>query len=340
MKKIVFFVEYFNHDGISNQIEILSKSLIDLYKIEIVCFKNYKKFKNKKIEITEINIDNNRLNKLMPGLLSKQIKKYIETKVADIFIVVDSFFVNYISKKEFNSTNLIYWMHSFDIDKKILNKIKDYDSVVVPSNCLKDKVDSALNNVIIIPNAIVLPNKTKSYDKTNKIVTVSKLVNDKNISDLIYVVREIVNKGVDISFNIIGDGPERNNLINLIKNEKLGKNINMLGFYEHDDILTELMESDIFLFASNKETFGISVLEAMSVGLPVVCFDDDAIGEIINDDIDGFIIKNRLYEDMTDKVIMLLDNVEMQENIGLCAIEKSRNYDVYVIKREWLKILK
>lgn len=335
MKKIVFFIKDFNHDGISNQIEILAKSLIDLYKIEIVCLNNNKDIKNKKLEITEINVDENIFSKLAPSLV---IRKSIDNICGDIFIITDPLFINYVSKKEFSDTNIIYWMHSLDLDKRILNKIFDYDNIVVPSIFIKEELNS--RKVIVIPNAISLSNKLKKYNNTMKLLTVCKLTQDKSVSELIRVVKEIVSKGYNVSFNIIGDGPERNNIMKLIKTENLGNNINMLGFYNHDDINQELLDADIFLFASNTETFGISVLEAMSVGLPVVSFDDRAIRELINDDIDGFIIENRSYIDMADKVISLLEDVNIQENIGSCAIEKSINYDINVIKREWLKILK
>ena len=338
MKKIAFFIDEFKNNGVSNQIEILSKSLIELYKVDIYCFKSSKKLNDKKIGLNIIDQSSSFIYKLLKSKSKNEIKKYINGIDADTFIVCDEVFLNYIDKKDYKNINLIYWVHN--IYEGMIKNIKLYDSVIVPSDNIKNKYFSDINNVYVIPNAINIVDNIKKYDSNNRIITVSKLSKDKCITDLIYVMKEVVNKNKNIVLNIIGDGEERVNILRLIKSLNLSNNINMLGFYEHEDLIAELKDSDVFIFASNNETFGISVLEAMSIGLPVVVFEDECINEFINDEIDGFIIENRSYEDMAVKVIQLLDNQKLQKEIGSCAVEKSRNFDVNVIKREWLRIIK
>lgn len=340
MKRIAFFVESFKNDGVSNQIEVLSKSLTDLYKVEIYCINKEKEILDKKINLCEISIDTTILDKVFKSRFNKELRKYIQNINADTFIICDNLFLELIEKKDYRDKNIIYWLHNLDIDEKSKEIVKCYDSIVVPSNYIKSLIFGDVNIINVIPNSISVPDKYKEYDGTNRLITVSKLSKNKCIIDLVYVVKEIVISGYNVSLNIIGDGEERNKILDLIKSNDLTNNINMLGFYEHDDIASELMDSDVFLFASNTETFGISVLEAMSVGMPVVAFDDPCIKELINDEIDGFIISNRDIRKMADKVIELLNDKKMQKDIGNCAIEKSRNYDINVIKREWLRILK
>jgi glycosyltransferase involved in cell wall biosynthesis len=144
----------------------------------------------------------------------------------------------------------------------------------------------------------------------------------------------------DIVLNIIGDGDERVELIQNIKDKGIEKNVLLLGTCHLDEIIEELIDSSVFITTSEVETFNLAVLQAMSVGLPVVCFENESTKSLITNEIDGILVENRNLESFSDNIIDLINDLDKRNNIGECAIEKSINYDVNVIKREWIKLFK
>jgi len=73
---------------------------------------------------------------------------------------------------------------------------------------------------------------------------------------------------------LIGEGPEYANIRNLIDGKKINNTIHLSGFYnDHDDLIAQLKSSKIFVLPSTREGFGITALEALACGLPVVTVD-------------------------------------------------------------------
>ena len=73
-----------------------------------------------------------------------------------------------------------------------------------------------------------------------------------------------------VNLTIVGDGPEYNNLNNLIKTLKMEKQISLYGSANREEVKMLLQKSDAFVFSSQYETFGVVLIEAMACGLPVV----------------------------------------------------------------------
>jgi hypothetical protein len=111
-------------------------------------------------------------------------------------------------------------------------------------------------------------------------ICIGRLAPFKNQKFLIKVAKEI--KRNDFYILIVGDGDEYENLKKEIEKEKLEDRLRLLGFIPSDEIPYYLKASDIFLYPSLKEGFGIVVLEAMAVGLPVVIFREIYIEEFGN----------------------------------------------------------
>ena len=119
----------------------------------------------------------------------------------------------------------------------------------------------------------------------NTILYIGRISKEKSLTvclDAIYVIsREISN----VRFVIVGSGPDEVEIKQYAKDLDIEDNVIFLGAISHD----ELMQSDIFeksqlfLTASTTETQGITLLEAMSAGLPTVGVDIKGVGEIIED---------------------------------------------------------
>ncbi len=104
-------------------------------------------------------------------------------------------------------------------------------------------------------------------NKTN-FISVGSLVDGKCFDLLLKAFSKLSFK--DKHLIIIGDGPKRHELENMIKELGLESTVEMTGNLSRDEILPKYHESDVFVLPSNSETFGVVYIEAMASGLPVI----------------------------------------------------------------------
>ncbi|MDY6933220.1 MAG: glycosyltransferase family 4 protein [Spirochaetota bacterium] len=101
------------------------------------------------------------------------------------------------------------------------------------------------------------------------LITIGRLVKRKAMDVIINAISMIPDDRIQLF--IVGDGPDRINLENLVKNLKLEKRIHFLGYLSDEEKYKYLSVSDIFILPSMHEGFGIVYMEAMYCGLPIVC---------------------------------------------------------------------
>lgn len=150
---------------------------------------------------------------------------------------------------------------------------------------------------------------------------IGRLVPQKGISTFLQVTEILAQKRDDIVFPIIGDGPLRSNLEAEAYRLRLQDRVIFMGF--RADAISILKHFDVFLFTSDYEPFGIVLTEAMAAGIPVVALDHEgAVSEIIDDGIDGFIVKQKNFTLLAEKVLALLENSSLSEQIRQNAQKK------------------
>ena len=250
-----------------------------------------------------------------------------ETTIANIFlkkkiirkIVGDPVWERAYSKakisESFDEFQVKNYGFSISLQKKVRSfSIKKSDIVVTPSKHLKNFILNLgfKNKIEIINNGVFIPEENTNIftnDQIN-ITIVSRLVSHKNIKKIIRAISDL--NDPLIYLNIIGDGPELNQLqkISLESNNK--DNIIFHGKLNRDDINHIFLKSDIYIQASNYEGLPHSLLEAMSYGIPVLCTPVGECKEILGNEDRGYIldlpvsknnIKSKISEIISEKNI-------------------------------------
>jgi 1,2-diacylglycerol 3-alpha-glucosyltransferase len=100
-----------------------------------------------------------------------------------------------------------------------------------------------------------------------------------------------------------------------------------LGFVDFAKAPEVYSEADIFIFASNTETQGMVILEAMASSLPVLAVKDRVFEDIIDDGVDGFLAKKNK-DQFSKKLLALLKDDSLRSKIGSAARKKAEKYSI------------
>ncbi|GAG26330.1 unnamed protein product, partial [marine sediment metagenome] len=125
-------------------------------------------------------------------------------------------------------------------------------------------------------------------------------------------------------FLIIGDGPERKNLENLIKKYQLQDKVFLLG--RMPDAYQYLRAFDVFVLPSLKEGFPWVILEAMAAEVPIVATKVGAVPEVIENGKSGFLVEVKDIEGLTKKIQNFLEDSELQTKFVREAKEKLKDF--------------
>ncbi|NEP08256.1 MAG: glycosyltransferase family 4 protein, partial [Okeania sp. SIO4D6] len=125
---------------------------------------------------------------------------------------------------------------------------------------------------------------------------------------------------------IVGDGPMRDEISNRLT--KLTKNVYLLGRVPPENIPNILKNSDFHVTASEKETRGLTVLEAFAAGIPVVAPQAGGVMENIQDGWNGLLFKPRNQENFCEKLKLLIEDSNLRIQMGINAKES-------VVKYSW-----
>lgn len=188
-----------------------------------------------------------------------------------------------VLKRKFN-VPLVITEHSSKLNKDIslLSKLdiklanfayQNADAIIAVSNCLSTNLRNNFNIQSYVVNNIVDCESFKFVNRTKQdkfsFVSVGNLIPRKCFGLLIDSFK-MANFPENVSLKIIGDGIEMNDLKNKIENLELSQNICLLGNLRREKIYEEMKQCDAFVLASQNETFGVVLIEAMFTGLPVV----------------------------------------------------------------------
>ena len=161
--------------------------------------------------------------------------------------------------------------------------------------------------------------KYRLNNKKKRVISVCRLVKQKNIFEIIKIAKICQ----DYNFIIIGNGPLYGEIINLINYEKI-RNVTLTGCL--DNVYPFLINSDIFLSTSLYEGLPISVLEAMSAGLPILA--SKVIGNIdtIENGKSGYFYDLGDIQQAANLIINIMEDQKLKEKLGKASKLRQRNF--------------
>lgn len=211
----------------------------------------------------------------------------------------------------------------------ISRDVDDYFQQNLPSALRKNI--RLINNGFFY-NSFENQHERKSCGNPLKLLSIGSLVNKKNQAYLIPVVKDLKARGMDVELNLLGDGPNRKMIQELILSEGLENQIHLRG--NVNNVKDYLLASDIYLHPATYEPFGLALLEAMASGLPVVSLNGRGNKDIIMHKENGFVFEKEERDQFIETILMLSKDSTTYQKISLEGKKRSKAFDmpVYIEK--------
>jgi glycosyltransferase involved in cell wall biosynthesis len=160
--------------------------------------------------------------------------------------------------------------------------------------------------------------KSLGIDENDIVITnVGRLSPEKGHEALLGAMEKIFSNGTSAKLVIVGDGKLRSSLQSTVRGRGLEDKIRFMGI--RDDVNEILKNSDIYVNSSSIEGLPLTVLEAMSAGLPVVATRVGAIPHVIEHNVNGLLVDSGDKEGMTKAIDSLVNNKDLRRRLGDAA---------------------
>ncbi len=178
-----------------------------------------------------------------------------------------------------------------------------------------------------------------------RIATTGRLVEKKGIEYSIRAVAKLAKVNQNIEYNIIGDGPLKEDLQQLIQKLDVSDTVKLLGWKQQQEIVEILNNSHIFVAScvtgndGNEEGIPNVLKEAMAMGLPVIGTLHAGIPELIEDGISGFLVPERDVDAIAEKLSYLIEHPQVWTEMGRAGRARvEADYDMNKLNDELVEI--
>lgn len=221
-------------------------------------------------------------------------------------------------------------------------RLKDVDRIVAPT----EKVEQTLReygiglDIDVIPSGICLERfreevsgeTVKSLkeqyhipEDAKVLLSLGRLGTEKRIDELIRAMKEISLKRQDLMLVIVGDGPARTELEQLVKELEITEYVRFTGMAKPEEVAKYYHLGDVFVCASTSETQGLTYIEAAASGLPLLCRQDQCLQGVLYHDKNGYAYES--VEELVQYAQQMVDNPFFRQRAKIYNKSVAQKYD-------------
>ena len=234
------------------------------------------------------------------------------------------------------------YINSYLSDKEIYKYGEMYrkaDLVIAVSRSLCKRMDEifgisplCINNIVDTDVFKVKASSVNESQKPFRFVSVANLVPQKRIDLVVSALSELVKAGKPANLIIVGDGQMRASIEAQIEELGLGKHVRMIGKVDREEICKQLSDSDCFVLDSQSETFGVSYIEAIASGLPVIASKCGGPEDFVNEE-NGILIEKDNLEELVKAMLFMYENARCYDHKKI-SMDISERFCAEMISKE------
>ena len=176
-------------------------------------------------------------------------------------------------------------------------------------------------------------NALPGYD----VVLVGRLVEIKRIDVFLHALRRVADRLPNLRALIVGDGPLRATLERLARELDLDCRVTFAG--QRQDVGALLQQSRLFVLTSDSEGLALSLMEAMTCGLPAVVTDVGDLADLVRHGVNGYLVPPRAIDQLADTLVALLTDSARLARFSEAARAAAQRYELTAVTRQWDEIL-
>lgn len=364
MKKILIFVDSLNEGGVSKVLlDLLENINKEKYDITVMTLYNQgvyidevRKYVKYKYCFNIPAANGNSLKaklyrKYWGGMLrlpeSFMYRWFVKEKYDIEIAFMHGWSTKFISGSNNRASKKIAWVHvdlvtwnrvdgifkNLEHHKKAYSK---FDEVLCVSQTVKEGVEKKYNvkNARVLYNPInrekILKLSNEEIDDIKfsskfKLISVGRLSEQKGYDRLLRIFKKLKNYGLDIELILVGNGNKYNELNEYIVENKLEKDVTLLGFRENP--YKYVRASDLFICSSISEGFSLVIGEAMAIGVPIVSVDCPGPNEVLGFGKYGKLVNNN-EEDLYNGIKEMINNRALYKKYKNKANERGKMFSI------------
>lgn len=188
-----------------------------------------------------------------------------------------------------------------------------------------------------IYNPCAFTNDEYVASKSKKVLAIGRLEEQKGFDMLLKAWAIVEASDSEWELEIVGDGNQKQQLIDLAQKF----NLHRVVFSPFTaNIKEKYRKASLYVLSSRYEGLGLVIIEAMTMGLPVVSFNCKAgPSELIEDEFNGFLVEANNVHQLANKILEVIKNKELRNRVGYNAFKSSKKYHINNILQKWITLL-
>lgn len=350
MKKHLFFIGTLQNGGAERVVSILAGKMAEQgMNVEILTYYDMPVFYNihSDVKVTCVEKETGTKSK---GKNLLWVRKYFKEN-ADVLISFLAPFNIFALACNFGTGTPIIVADRNDPTKipsnTLVRKVRDFlyrfaDGIVVQTKKNQSYFSKQVQKKSeIIYNPINLGEKAGSALQTakdKKIVSVGRLMQQKNQKMLFSAFKNVVEKYPEYQLVIYGEGPMRGMLENYAKELGIEANISLPGSVS--DVHDRIKDAEVFVLSSEYEGMPNALIEAMCLGLPVISTKVSGATDLIIDHKNGLLTELDNQKELENAMLELIGNPTLAEKLAKNAIELNNSLELNKIMNQWIHFIK
>ena len=224
----------------------------------------------------------------------------------------------------------------------IKNRLKKVSAVIVPTTKVKNALLNlgVKNELSIVPSGICLDQhklpvtKDQLVEKKRELgipegnfvmINLGRMATEKKVDELITFYTKAVEVHPNLTFLIVGDGPAKDDFQKLSIKLGLENKVIFTGRVDPKEVHEYYKLGDLFVSASVSETQGLTYVEAMANGLPLLCRKDDCLDEVLIEGQNGYTYQTE--QEFLSHLTNIINDNDWQKQASEKSLELSQKYD-------------